>query len=45
MLAVYQRCRATLATTLGVKPSPETEALLKAAQTSDERRSPPVPDL
>jgi DNA-binding SARP family transcriptional activator len=28
-LALYQRCRATLAATLGVSPSPETEALLR----------------
>ena len=31
MLALYQRCRATLKTALGVPPSPETEAILRSA--------------
>ena len=38
MLALYQRCRTTLATTLGVNPSPETEALV--AGTGEQRRTP-----
>jgi DNA-binding SARP family transcriptional activator len=28
-LVLYQRCRATLAATLGMSPSPEIEAVLK----------------
>jgi hypothetical protein len=31
MLTLYQRCRATLAATLGVTPSPETESIVAAA--------------
>jgi DNA-binding SARP family transcriptional activator len=38
-LAVYQRCRRTLAGLLGVEPSPETEALHRALRAGTEPRS------
>jgi ATP/maltotriose-dependent transcriptional regulator MalT/DNA-binding SARP family transcriptional activator len=44
MLALYQRCRATLAATLGVHPSPETEAAASGpADLSPSRSAPAAP--
>jgi len=34
-LALYQRCQTTLRESVGVPPSPETEAIVRALRTAD----------